>query len=305
METTHSNPSSPDVTLRLIWPQWQGGGTSSVKQLASEFPFDIARRGYAVGSVVLAAVLPPYEGPTATAPVTMADDGLEERDGVEAKTIVVEQLARALEIIWQHSPTRIVTLGGECSVSVAPFSVLADRYGDDLAIVWIDSHPDVGTGDSEYPGYHAMAVSAIIGRGDADVQTVLPATVRADRVALVGLHSWTDDDYPRVAEWGLTSFSPDELRESSTALLDWLASTGCSRVAIHFDVDTIDSNEIVLGLGAEPNGLTSAEVRRIVADIDQAVDVVGFTIAEFVPRQVMHLQQILKDFPLIEASSNR
>jgi hypothetical protein len=29
-------------------------------------------------------------------------------------------------------------------------------------------------------------------------------------------------------------------------------------VAIHFDVDTIDSNEILLGLGAEPNGLTSA-----------------------------------------------
>jgi hypothetical protein len=37
-------------------------------------------------------------------------------------------------------------------------------------------------------------------------------------------------------------------------------------------------------------------VRRIVADVDQAVDVVGFTIAEFIPRQVMHLQQILKSF---------
>jgi hypothetical protein len=28
----------------------------------------------------------------------------------------------------------------------------------------------------------------------------------------------------------------------------------------------------------------------------QAVDVVGFTIAEFIPRQVMHLQQVLKGF---------
>ena len=53
METTHANQPSPDVTLRLIWPQWQGGGTSSVKQLASEFPFDVGRRGYAVGSAVL------------------------------------------------------------------------------------------------------------------------------------------------------------------------------------------------------------------------------------------------------------
>ena len=148
-----------------------------------------------------------------------------------------------------------------------------------------------------------MAVSALTGHGDPEVQAVLPATVEPDRVALVGLHSWTDDDYPHVAEWGLQSFSPDELRESSTPLLDWLAGTGCSGVAVHFDVDTIDSNEIVLGLGAEPNGLTSAQVRRIIADIDRAVDVVGFTIAEFFPRQVMHLQQILKGFPLLEGSA--
>jgi arginase len=72
-----------------------------------------------------------------------------------------------------------------------------------------------------------------------------------------------------------------------------------SRVAIHFDVDTIDSNEILLGLGPERNGLTSAEVRSIIADIDGVVDVVALTIAEFIPRQVMHLQQLLSGFPLI------
>jgi arginase len=74
---------------------------------------------------------------------------------------------------------------------------------------------------------------------------------------------------------------PDDLRETTRPLLGWLAATSCSRVAIHFDVDTIDSTEILLGLGPEPNGLTSAEVRRIFADIDGAV-VVGLTIAEFI-----------------------
>jgi len=93
---------------------------------------------------------------------------------------------------------------------------------------------------------------------------------------------------------GLGSYGPNDW-----PLLEWLAATGCSRVAIHFDVDTIDSNEILLGLGPEPNGLASAEVRRILADIDGAVDVVGLTIAEFIPRQVMHLQQLLSGFPLI------
>jgi arginase len=85
-------------------------------------------------------------------------------------------------------------------------------------------------------------------------------------------------------------------------VLDWLAATGCSRVAIHFDVDTIDSNEILLGLGAEPHGLTSTEVQRIVADIDTTTDVVALTVAEFIPRQVMHLQQLLSGFPLLGTS---
>jgi hypothetical protein len=31
--------------------------------------------------------------------------------------------------------------------------------------------------------------------------------------------------------------------------------------------------------------------------------VVGFTIAEFVPRHVMHLRQIIQDFPLIKESA--
>jgi arginase len=71
-------------------------------------------------------------------------------------------------------------------------------------------------------------------------------------------------------------------------------------VAIHFDVDTIDSNEILLGLGAERGGLSSAQVRRIGSDVRAAVDVVGFTIAEYFPRQVMHMQKILEGLPLID-----
>jgi arginase len=196
------------VTLRLLWPQWQGAGTSSVQALAPEFPFEVARRGYAVGSAVLAAVLPANQGPTAAAPVAMDDAGLELADGIEAKQVILTQLAQALEVIRQHDPARIVTLGGECAVSVAPFSELARRYGDDLAILWIDSHPDIGTPASHYPGFHAMAVAVLTGHGDADVQELLPATVSPERVALVGLHAWAEDDIANVA----TGASPRSAR---------------------------------------------------------------------------------------------
>lgn len=61
--------------LRLVWPEWQGAGSSSVRALAPEFPFDIARRGYTVGTKVLQAVLPEHAGPTAFVPVDLDDAG--------------------------------------------------------------------------------------------------------------------------------------------------------------------------------------------------------------------------------------
>jgi arginase len=105
---------------------------------------------------------------------------------------------------------------------------------------------------------------------------------------------------PAIAdEWGLTVFGPEVLRSTSAQLLEWLDHTGATKVAVHFDVDTIDANEIRLGLGADLGGLTSAQASRVVAEIDNAAEVVALTIAEFVPRQVMHLQQILAGFPLL------
>jgi len=293
--TVTENPS----TLRLLWPQWQGASVEAVRTLFSEVPFEESRRGYAVGAAVLNAVLPAHSGPTALVPVEVGDRGLDKQDGIEAKEAVIAQLAAALEVIGRHRPRRILTLGGECSVSVAPFSWLARRYGDDLAVLWVDSHPDVGTPASRYSGYHAMAVAVLTGHGDPEVLRLLPATLDPRRVALVGLHSWTEDDFPNAARWGIRSFRPGDLRRSSQPLLEWLEASRCSRVAVHFDVDVVDSNEIVFGLGAEPGGLTSNEVRRLVADVSAVADVVGLTIAEFIPRQVIRLQQLLRNFPLI------
>ena len=183
---------------------------------------------------------------------------------------------------------------------MAPFAYLIGKHGDDLAILWIDSHPDMGTGESPYPGYHAMVVSALTGHGDPELLDILPATTRADRVALVGMHDWTDPSLPAIAEeWGLSVFTPDALRSDSEPLLNWLRGTGATKVAIHFDVDTVDADEIQFGLGADRGGLSSAQALRVVADIDGAADVLAVTIAEFIPRQVMHLQQVLARFPLL------
>lgn len=47
-----------------------------------------------------------------------------------------------LEKLRGNDPDRIVTLEGDCSVSVIPFTYLAEKYSGDVAVVWIDTHPD-------------------------------------------------------------------------------------------------------------------------------------------------------------------
>ena len=77
----------------------------------------------------------------------------------------------------------------------------------------------MGTGETDYPGYHAMVVSALTGHGDSELLDILPATTIADRLALVGMHDWTDRTLPAIAEeWGLTVFAPDGLRSTSAPL---------------------------------------------------------------------------------------
>lgn len=286
-----------DRTLRLVWPQWQGASRENAISLVPELPPEDARRGYAVGARVLEALLPPHDGPTEIVPVPEAEQP--SSGGIESRNAVRQSLEAAQAAIARHEVEGVLTLGGECSVSVAPFAALAERYGEDLAIVWIDAHPDADTPATGYDGYHAMAASLLLGHGDREFLDLLPATVPAERFAFAGFHAGESDALANVADWGPSVFGPEALRETTEPLLDWLAGTGASRVAIHLDVDVVDSDEVVLGLGQVPGGLTSAQVRRVISDLGAHSQIVGLTLAEYVPRQAIALGGMLRGLPLI------
>ena len=97
------------------------------------------------------------------------------QDGVIDRDIIFRQTQAALAMLRAAAPDRIVTLGGECSVSVVPFTYLAARYGGDVAMVWIDAHPDLTWPGDVYQGYHAMAVAACMGDGEQRIASLLPA----------------------------------------------------------------------------------------------------------------------------------
>ena len=101
-----------------------------VAQLTPGIPLDQARRGYSTGTAVLQAILPAHTGPTATAPVTMNDEGTQHQNGIEAKEAVLRQLDAALRLIDRSDADRILTLGGAVMTLEVP-----DRDGRPVDVV--------------------------------------------------------------------------------------------------------------------------------------------------------------------------
>lgn len=287
--------------IRLIYPQWQGGEIARwITEV--EKPEDAAR-GYYLGALLLDFLAPDNGQPTFTVPVSTEYRAREAVDGVYDRDIIASQTRAALDILDIENPDRIVVLGGECSVSVAPFTWLAAKYGsDDVAMIWIDAHPDITLpADNTYPGYHAMAVTASMGMGDKKITGMLPAKLDASRILFVGLRDWERDEIKaRQQELGIPHLTAQQVRDNSDAVIKWLRSTGASKAVIHFDMDVLDPNEIIAAVGVVPDGMKISEVVRVINDVASASELVGLTVAEPMPRTAIRIRNMLNELPLLK-----
>lgn len=287
-------------TVRLMFPQWQGarmqdGWIPEVKDLKD------ASRGYALGSRLLEVLAP--ENPRhkiVRVPIGMEYGERKITDGITDLDAIVAQTKSALAALEMESPDRIITLGGECSVSVVPFTWLAKKHAGDVAVLWIDAHPDITLPGDAYSGYHAMAVTSIMGK-IAPTKTILPAAIPPERILFVGLRDWERRQIvDRQKEYGIRHVGVAEMRESSKRALDWITSTGAKHVLIHFDLDVLDPAEIVPAVGVVKDGMKMAEVVRLVNDVSAAHDVAALTVAEPLPRTAINIRNMLHGINLFK-----
>ena len=222
-------------------------------------------------------------------------------DGMLDKEVIIAQTKAALEILNIQNPDKIVTLGGECSTSVVPFTYLSGKYNGDVAMVWIDAHPDITLPGDVYPAYHAMAVTACMGLGDRQIVSVLPAKIASSKILFVGLRDWERDEIKaRQKQYGIQHLTPEDIKENSDALLNWLKTCGASKVVVHFDMDVLDPTEIIAAVGVVPDGMKIAEVVRVINDIAREKEIVGLTIAEPMPRVAIRIKEMLNQLPLLK-----
>ena len=285
-------------TIRIIYPQWQGG---IISHWIPELKPEDSSRGYYIGAKLLNILAPQNNNhETLEVPVSLDIKNREIKNGIIDYDFIVSQTKNALDILNKNNPDKIITFGGECSVSVVPFTYLNKKYDNDIALIWIDAHPDITLPeDNTYAGYHAMAVSSCMGNVDKEISSILPSKISSDKILFVGLRDWERDEIKkRQEEYGITHFAPKDISSSSEPIVEWIKKTNTSKVLIHFDLDVLEPNEIIAAVGVSPDGMKINEAVRIINDIAKEKDIVGFTIAEHMPRIEIMLKNMMEDLSL-------
>ena len=283
-------------TLRLIFPQWQGGNNPP----------------YYFGAKLLAWLAPEHVGPVEEVPVLPADGTLlTHEEGIVARSTLVAHQRAARRLIEKHIPDKLVVLGGDCLVDLAPFAYLNERYDGEMAVLWIDSHPDISTAE-QLPHGHAMVLANLLGASDKALAGEVKVPLKADNVLYVGVHSPSAWEANEMARLGLRNVGPEQLaQEGSRPVIEWFKSTGATHLAVHFDLDVLDPAFFRAQLFENPQGtppglesvargkLSMQQIVTLLHDVGQIADIVGLGIAEHLPWDAINLQQMLGQLPLI------
>ncbi|WP_321893296.1 arginase family protein [Paraburkholderia tropica] len=127
-------------------------------------------------------LVPPASGPVETVAVA-APDGhqLQIEDGIVGRSELLAQLRAAEACIARHQPERMAVSGGDCLVDLALFAYLNERQEGELAVLWIDAHPDITT-PRDFSHAHAMVPGNLLGEGNPDFKIAIRRQLRPSHV---------------------------------------------------------------------------------------------------------------------------
>ncbi|WP_235852041.1 arginase family protein [Niallia nealsonii] len=285
--------SDSSKTLRLLMPQWQGGNNPA----------------YYLGAQLLNWLAPHSNDTFEEVPIDRTEEGLGVERGIFARSTLLKQAHAAKGILKKHNPDRVVVFGGDCGVELAPFAYLNDKYDGDVAILWIDAHPDVNTPE-HFENHHAHVLANLLGVGDEDFVAEVPKLVNPDKVLYVGLNDGTDSEKEVMKQFDLSVVRPEAILKDSSPVLDWLHKTNISKIIVHFDLDVLDLREFRSLLIANPStyssmvekaptGSNMETIIRVLQDVAKAYDIVGLGITEHFPWDSYALANMLTRLPLI------
>ena len=263
-------------TIRLLYPDYVSGGLET----------------YYFGANLLAHILPQNDAQPLIRVAISPPDGTQRSitDGIYGKNEVLCGIKDAMKKIDAENPDRIITIGGNCIVSQAPFDYLHGKYKN-TGILWIDAHPDVSTAKDGYPNAHAMVLGSLLGRGEKALSDLMQnPKFTADEILYIGLQNLHDYQKAFLDAAGVRYTVQTESFVSDDEIKTFIGRF--DHILVHLDIDVLDeyffhstyfANPELKGDGARGGKMTMKKLQEILQCIETHSDIVGFTIAEYLP----------------------
>ena len=266
----------PDADLSLLSLDWHGCGNpiaaDGARLIADTlFPAAAFVRAQAAGN-----------GPLAP------------RAGVLALEQIAARTLTTLEDLRSRAAARLFHVGATCATEFAPVAWLNERYAGDLAVVWLDAHADLNTPASSPSGrFHGMVLRALTGDGPESLVRALARPLQRGQIFLAGARDLDppEREYDRSAAISVTTM--EELGAPGR-LVDRLMASGLTRAYVHLDLDVLDPVMFPDVLVPTPGGAAVPAIAAQIRALAVAVDVVGFSVVEFVARSAEGLPTVAR-----------
>ncbi len=278
-------------TIRLLYPDYLSGGLET----------------YHFGAKLLSHMLPenasqPLFAVDVAAPGKRAHAA---QEGINDLKEIVSGMRSAAEILERERPERIITIGGNCIVSLVPFDYLHALYPD-AGIVWIDAHPDVSTPEDGYPFAHAMVLGSLLGSGAAALRKRMKsAPFDPQKLLYVGLQDLHDYQQQTLKELGVDFQVQTERFVEDEKIVSFARKS--SHLLVHLDIDVLDprffhstyfANPELVGDGSGGGKMSIEKLSQVLGLIFDNAEVVGLTLAEYLPFDEERLSRMLSGLPV-------
>ena len=96
-----------------------------------------------------------------------------EQNGIYEEAALINQLQCAYNILQTKDPDKVITIGGDCSVSQPAFDFLHGKYPEKTCIIWLDAHPDISSPSVGWKNEHAMVLGNLLGDGVPNIAKIV------------------------------------------------------------------------------------------------------------------------------------